>query len=72
MIHVGARDFWRNSAEGVHVLRAEGWGVIRAPAGNHERRSGSPRAIIRALNGMEAVAVSHFRWILASEPRAVY
>jgi hypothetical protein len=46
--------------------------MIRAPAGNHERRSASRRAIIRALNGMEAVAGSHFLWILASEPGAVY
>ena len=46
--------------------------MIRAPAGKHERRLGSRRAIIRALNGMEAVAGSPFRWILASEPGAVY
>jgi hypothetical protein len=32
--------------------------VIRGPAGKHECRSGSRRAIIRALNKMEAVADS--------------
>jgi hypothetical protein len=32
--------------------------MIRAPAGKHEHRSGSRRAIIRALNKMEAVADS--------------
>jgi hypothetical protein len=57
------------------VLPVGLWDLI-APlltvAGKHEPWSGSRRAIIRALNGMEAVADSHFRWILASEPAAVY
>jgi hypothetical protein len=46
--------------------------VIRAAAGKRERRSGLRRAIIRALNRMEAVIASHFRWILASDSGAVY
>ena len=36
--------------------------MIRGLAGQHRRRSGSRRAIIRPLNEMKAVARSHF-WV---------
>lgn len=57
VIHINACGFCRKSADSVHVY-ARAFAVIRGHAAKDERRWGSSLTIIRALNEMDAVAVS--------------